>query len=82
MKLSVFEYLVRDKCIPELTVALIQSLNSGHIIILQVQKVCQAELADCSYNSFLFLLSSQLDEPSPAFLALFTTCSAQPRVGS
>ena len=60
IKLSIFECLVRDKCTPGLTVALIKCLNSGYIIIFQVQKARQAELADCSCNSFLFFSSGQL----------------------
>ena len=60
IKLSVFECLVRDKCTPGLTVGLIKCLNSGHIIILQVQKACQAELADHAthFSSSVQLLSS------------------------
>ena len=51
INLSVFECLVRDKCIPGLAVALIKCLNSGHIIIFQVLKAC---------DSFLFFSSVQL----------------------
>ena len=90
IKLSVFECLVRDKCTPRLTVGLIKCLNSGHIIILQVQKACQAELADhathfsslvqfsCSVvsNSLLphGLQLTRLPCPSPAPRACSNSC--------